>query len=200
MEEKERYEIHRYTLQANEKISFNDYTEHICEHYDFNFEKIKPFTTRIQDLLNQQDKRIKELEEELDDAKRDYIPKLEFGLQRANKMGRDAEEENQQLKEKLNNFETCMEKYNVEDIEHLDLMLFVLSGETKYHLKEIKDKHKKELKQSQKQLAIAKLEKVKENIKKVPITDFDLSGNFEKMYKQDAIRQIDNQIKQLKKR
>lgn len=99
MEEKERYEIHRYTLQANEKISFNDYTEHICEHYDFNFEKIKPFTTRIQDLLNQQDKRIKELEEELDDAKRDYIPKLEFGLQRANKMGRDAEEENQQLKQ-----------------------------------------------------------------------------------------------------
>ena len=46
--------------------------------------------------------------------------------------------------------------------------------------------------------AIDELEKVKENIKKVPITDFDLSGNFEKMYKQDAIRQIDNQIKQLK--
>ena len=46
--------------------------------------------------------------------------------------------------------------------------------------------------------AIEQLNKVKENIKKVPITDFDLSGNFEKMYKQDAIRQIDNQIKQLK--
>ena len=46
--------------------------------------------------------------------------------------------------------------------------------------------------------AIEQLEKVKENIKKVPITDFDLSGNFEKMYKQDAIRQIDNQIKSLK--
>ena len=39
----------------------------------------------VANLLNQQDKRIKELEEELDDAKRDYIPKLEFGLQRANK-------------------------------------------------------------------------------------------------------------------
>ena len=39
---------------------------------------------------------------------------------------------------------------------------------------------------------------MKENIKKVPITDFDLSRNFEKMYKKDAIRQIDNQIKQLK--
>lgn len=63
MEEKERYEIHRYTLQGNEKISFNDYVGHICEHYDFGFEKIKPFNQRIQDLLNQQDKRIKELEE-----------------------------------------------------------------------------------------------------------------------------------------
>ena len=52
-------------------------------------------------ILNEQDKRIKELEEELDDAKRDYIPKLEFGLQRANKMGIDAEKENQQLKQQL---------------------------------------------------------------------------------------------------
>ena len=41
------------------------------------------------------------MEEELDDAKRDYIPKLEFGLQRANKMGRDAEKEIQQLKQQL---------------------------------------------------------------------------------------------------
>ena len=143
MEEKERYE---YYLGTN---SIKDNTTNSI--YDY-----------VVDLLNQQSKRIKELEEELDDAKRDYIPKLEFGLQRANKMGRDAEEENQQLKEKLNNFETCMKKYNVEDIEHLALMLFVLSGETKYHLKEIKDKHKKELKQSQKQLAIEELEKVKE--------------------------------------
>ena len=41
------------------------------------------------------------MEEELDDVKRDYILKLEFGLQRANKMGRDAEKENQQLKQQL---------------------------------------------------------------------------------------------------
>ncbi len=47
--------------------------------------------------------------------------------------------------------------------------------------------------------ALEQLEKVKENIKKVPITDYDLSRNFEKMYKQDAIRQIDKQIEQLKK-
>lgn len=55
----------------------------------------------ITKLLNQQDKRVKELEQELDDAKRDYIPKLEFGLQRTNKMGRDTEKENQQLKQQL---------------------------------------------------------------------------------------------------
>ena len=55
-----------------------------------------------------------------------------------------------------------------------------------------------EKEKEQNQIAIEQLEKVKENIKKVPITDYDLSGNFEKMYKQDAIRQIDNQINGLK--
>lgn len=63
--------------------------------------------------LNEQDKRIKELEEELDDAKRDYIPKLEFGLQRANKMCRDAEKEIQQLKQPLHD----LPKKIVEDIK-----------------------------------------------------------------------------------
>lgn len=46
--------------------------------------------------------------------------------------------------------------------------------------------------------AVEQLELAKEKIIKVPMTDYDLSRNFEKMYKQDAIRQIDNQIKQLK--
>ena len=59
--------------------------------------------------LNKQDKRIKELKEKLDDAKRDYIPKLEFGLQRANKMGRDAEKEIQQLKQQLTITEKALE-------------------------------------------------------------------------------------------
>ena len=53
-------------------------------------------------------------------------------------------------------------------------------------------------KQDKISFAIEQLENVKENIKKVTITDYDLSGNFEKMYKRDAIRQIDNQIEQLK--
>lgn len=84
MEEKERYIIDRFD---------EDIFDIKKEYY--------PSNQTICDTLNQQYKRIKELEEELDDAKRDYIPKLEFGLQRANKMGRDAEKENQQLKQQL---------------------------------------------------------------------------------------------------
>ena len=89
MEEKERYEIHIY--------------DDICvDFYDNGvLDKSINDTYKLEELLNQQSKRIKELEEEFDDAKRDYIPKLEFGLQRANKMGRDAEKENQQLKQQL---------------------------------------------------------------------------------------------------
>ena len=88
MEEKERYEVISPSLNGYAYI--HDFkTDNVLNTYD------------SCDLLNQQDKRIKELEEELDDAKRDYIPKLEFGLQRANKMGRDAEKEIQQLKQQL---------------------------------------------------------------------------------------------------
>ena len=88
MEEKERYEVMSPSLNGYAYI--HDFkTDNVLNTYD------------SCDLLNQQSKRIKELEEELNDAKRDYIPKLEFGLQRANKMGRDTEKENQQLKQQL---------------------------------------------------------------------------------------------------
>lgn len=82
MEEKERYE---WNSRFDEAIKDNQTGDIV----------------NAVEVLNKQDKRIKELEEELDYAKRDYIPKLEFGLQRANKMGRDAEKENQQLKQQL---------------------------------------------------------------------------------------------------
>ena len=89
MEEKERYELTDTDciLDTERNIVVSD----VCD--------VVANADIITELLNQQDKRIKELEEELDDAKRDYIPKLEFGLQRANKMGRDAEKEIQQLKQ-----------------------------------------------------------------------------------------------------
>ena len=62
MEEKERYEVMSPSLNGYAYI--HDFkTDNVLNTYD------------SCDLLNQQDKRIKELEEELDDAKRDYIPK-----------------------------------------------------------------------------------------------------------------------------
>lgn len=138
-------------------------------------------------LLNQQDQRIKELELLLKADKKIKTNSLN-GFEKLR-------QENQQLEEKLNNFETCMKKYNVEDIEHLDLMLFVLSGETKYHLKEIKDKHKKELEQSQKQVAIEELEKLREYIVLNDEYDEEIGCNIIKTF--DLIEDIRDRIEKL---
>ena len=154
------------------------------------------------ELLNQQDVRIKELEkirdkgnQKLENFYNEKIDKLDSDY---NKHFNELIEENQQLEEKLNNFETCMKKYNVEDIEHLDLMLFVLSSETKYHLKEIKDKHKKELKQAQKQLAIEELKLTLDNFRNRP-TYFDVARQELCLSEQDKqfIDFINNRIKEL---
>lgn len=140
MEEKERYEIHRYTLQGNEKIGFHDYAEHICEHYDFGFEKIEPFNQRIQDLLNQQDKRIKELEEENKFLKKRNeeltIDRHDFCLER-----NDLFEENQQLKEKYDNLYKCYQKTSQEDLQD------------KYRLAEENEQLKQQLADKDKQIA-----------------------------------------------
>ena len=116
MEEKERYEIHIY-----DDICVALYDNGVLD-------KSINDTYKLEELLNQQDKRIKELEEELDDAKRDYIPKLEFGLQRANKMGRDAEKEIQQLKQQLHD----LPKKIVEEIR--DCLLDVSNGWWRYFM------------------------------------------------------------------
>lgn len=47
----------------------------------------------------------------------------------------------EKLQNKLGAFEDLMQKYNIEDLEQLDIMLFVLSGETKYRLKEIQQEN-----------------------------------------------------------
>lgn len=147
MEEKERYKL-------------ESYNEAFCQIHDTESGEWYLRKDLVTDLLNQQDKRIKELEQE-----------------------------NQKLKQQL------AEK---------DKEISNLNGLVRERDKQIKNlktnkkrviEHKNKTKIS---FALEQLEKVKENIKKVPITDFDLSGNFEKMYKQDAIRQIDNQIKELK--
>jgi hypothetical protein len=47
---------------------------------------------------------VERLEAELDDLKRDTIPKLQWGLQRANAMGRDADAEIERLKQIINSY------------------------------------------------------------------------------------------------
>lgn len=169
MEEKERYEIHIY--------------DDICvDVYDNGVLDISINDTyKLEELLNQQDKRIKELEEELDDAKRDYIPKLEFGLQRANKMGRDAEKEIQQLKDQARKAyqEGLLQKQFDKDME----------------IQELKDKIE-QLKQSQKQLAIEELEKLKEYIVLNDEYDEEIGCNIIKTF--DLIEDLADKIKSLK--
>lgn len=138
----------------------------------------------VSNILNKQDKKINAKEKEANT----YAKEIAF-----------LDNKIKQLKEKLNNFETCMKKYNVEDIEHLDLMLFVLSGETKYHLKEIKDKHKKELKQSQKQLAIEELEMFRAILSRAVLwdNDYECWTIGDEVY-DSLMEQIDDKIKELK--
>lgn len=135
-------------MVEKERYKLESYLEAFCEIHDTESDEWYLRKDLVTDLLNRQDARIKELEkirdkgnQKLEDFYNEKIDKLDSDY---NKHFNELIEENQQLEEKLNNFETCMKKYNVEDIEHLDLMLFVLSSEIKYHLKEIKDKHKKE--------------------------------------------------------
>ena len=168
MEEKERYEVISPSLNGYAYI--HDFkTDNVLNTYD------------SCDLLNQQSKRIKELEEELDDAKRDYIPKLEFGLQRANKMCRDAEKENQQLKDQARKAyqEGLLQKQFDKDME----------------IQELKDKIET-LKQSQKQLAIEELEKLREYIVLNDEYDEEIGCNIIKTF--DLIEDLADKIKSLK--
>ena len=143
MEEKERFELTDTDciLDTERNIVISD----VCD--------VITNADIITDLLNQQDKRIKELEEELDDAKRDYIPKLEFGLQRANKMGRDAEKENQQLKQQLATAEKALElacervKY-FEEMQDKEMGFYEFFGyDSDYDLKAIIEQYKQQAKE-----------------------------------------------------
>ncbi len=189
-------------MVEKERYKLESYLEAFCEIHDTESDEWYLRKDLVTELLNRQDARIKELEkirdkgnQKLEDFYNEKIDKLDSDY---NKHFNELIEENQQLEEKLNNFETCMKKYNVEDIEHLDLMLFVLSSETKYHLKEIKDKHKKELKQAQKQLAIEELKLTLDNFRNRP-TYFDVARQELCLSEQDKqfIDFINNRIKEL---
>ena len=136
------------------------------------------FMQIICSLLNKQSNRIKDLELLLNADKKIETNSLN-GFEKLR-------QENQQFKQQL-------EEKDKEIEEVKKSKTYIMNFGSKVKEVQVVDDNQDKI-----SFAIAKLEKVKENIKKVPITDFDLSRNFEKMYKQDAIRQIDNQIKQLK--
>lgn len=167
MEEKERYEIHIY-----DDICVDLYDNGVLD-------KSINDTYKLEELLNQQSKRIKELEEELDDAKRDYIPKLEFGLQRANKMCRDAEKENQQLKQQLAEKERQVKKLNLEAQKY-------------YEDTYCNDFHN----QDKISFCIEKLKKVKKLFEEKYSYDVEES-DFAVIYEDDVDEIIDNEINKL---
>ena len=72
--------------------------------------------------------------------------------------------------DKLLAFEDLMKKYNVEDLEHLDIMLFVLSGETKYRLKEI---------QQENQTLKGNWAKLKEHVEQLKGTSLHMTAHHE---------------------
>lgn len=75
-----------------------EYSENpIIEH----LEQIADFRWCDEQEMKQLKQQLTEKDVEIDDLKRDYIPKLEFGLQRANKMGKNLDVENEQLKQQL---------------------------------------------------------------------------------------------------
>ena len=209
MEEKERYE---WNSRFDEAIKDNQTGDIV----------------NAVEVLNQQDKRIKELEEELVDAKRDYIPKLEFGLQRANKMGRDAENENQQLKQQLLEYQEQSIRDNqnwIEETTQLKQQLAEKDKKIETILKEneelvIKhnvynwgDKIQKDkvysltgealelLINRQNQKAIEQLEKVKDiilNERKITSFNFDIFNKGKDTALFWLNEQINNQINELK--
>lgn len=169
------------------------------------------------DLVSGYSKKCKNYEQQLKEITEKYNACQEARKQEIEFNQQDKRELKQQLTDKIqkyqlldDNYTRLTEKYDLLESRH-ELLIeenlkleHQLAEKNEAHTEAMQNalndflKLRQELNQNKIYFAVEKLEKVKENIKKVPITDFDLSGNFEKMYKQDAIRQIDNQIKQLK--
>lgn len=171
------------------------YNDMFREKNNFNIRQAMIDLGRIAITLNQQDKRIKELEQENKKANiNNYLE--DYFL---------VEKENQQLKQKLAEYECLMNKYNVEDLGHLDIMLFVLSGETKYQLAKLKqqlaekdeeiEKLKKEIKEPE-EIWNANLAELKEEVKQKLAQEFTekIDGMLKEKVKEKTI-DLNNQIR-----
>lgn len=166
MEEKERYKL-------------ESYHEAFCEIHDTEADEWYVRKDLVTDLLNQQDKRIKELEKEIVELKRKY-ELSNFPIGGLVDTARKLEEENQQLKDQVKKSyqESLLQKQFDKDME----------------IQELKDKIE-QLEQSQKQLAIEQLEKVKADINTYNKEHCFLFPEIDTCNK--LIEIIDNQIKEL---
>ena len=104
------------------------------------------------------------------------------------------------LEAKLAEKEKEIERLKIYDEYRFELPYpkVTILGKTFEDIQELIDKWIKQGSKDKISFTVEQLEKVRNNIKKVPITDYEPNEHFEKMYKSDAIRQIDNQIKEIK--
>lgn len=156
MEEKERYSLQEFGGD-NWEIAIVD--NKLCRPLSFD---------RVKNLLNQQDKRIKELEIELENYKlcrcvncsNEYEYGLETIIDELEKENQQLKEQNQKAIEQLEKVYKVVEYYNCEANKVGD---YIDTLDIEQYIKELIEENKK-LKQSQNQLAIVELKKVKENL------------------------------------
>ena len=196
MEEKERY---KYLKETNQL-----YDSEEDELYAYNLNNNK-----IISILNQQAKRIKELKSKLrvsnslnasvsldyNELKKQYDSQEKLLTRKLAENSR-LTLENQQLKHKLAEKEKEIDDFKrIGEKGHLDLL------EDKRKENRILIKVSEQLLQSQKQLAIKQLQKLKESILKIDKTEIKTLGNgYSTLYvdRPEIINEIDNQIKELK--
>ncbi len=169
MEEKERYEIHMYDDCCVDLYDNGVLDKAITDQWE------------LEKLLNQQNARIKELEEALKKANtNNYL--IDYYL---------VEKENQQLKQEVNDWK---QRFNSSDKWCKTLL------QNSVTVSELKNKKIEQLEQSQKQLAISELEKVKINVFKIDKIEIKtLENGYSIIYcaRPEVTTIINNQIKEL---
>lgn len=143
-----------------------------------------------------------------------FIPDLEFRYEDLKQQLTESKQEANDWKQRFESSEERFKTFNsngvtalnlknekIEELkqqlakkeEQLETARNLLERNAIIHLRQLKEKDQDKI-----SFCIEQLEKVKEKINNCPITDYDTNKHFVKMYQSDAIRQLDNQIKQLK--
>lgn len=174
MEEKERFE--------------SKYNEKLMKHYAFDNENKEELGYKgVVRVLNQQDKRIKELEQ--DKTKfMDLLNSMTENWWVSYEKNKKLRQENKQLKQQIAEKDEEIEELN-DKLKWKSKWLKTVDNMVGHYEKSNQDKIL---------FAVEQLEKVKDTINKLPITDMTDYGGFKKIYQADATRIIDQQINELK--